>query len=199
MLSRIKKDGYKPLVKRYVVNLEVKDVPNKYKIYSNQKIYNEELIARYLNPFCYTSVYLVLHLLAITQESPVIATIAVMESDYEDAPRSSWIDLTTRGGIIYYYIPKSAFFAGLTFVECGNGIRILEATKEKAFLDFLYIRHEKFKDIDSFDKFFDYYRIDRDEFMLLDFDKLREYGKLYHSRKINLFIKYIKRGKFNFD
>ena len=105
---------------------------------------------------------------------------------------------TKHGLLIYQSIPKDAYLVGLEFIE-SFGTKILVATKEKAFLDYIYVANNNFNELTDFDKFFDNYRIDRDEFILLDFNKLEKYGKLYHSKKIDLFIKYLKKGEFNFD
>ena len=90
------------------------------------------------------------------------------------------------------------FFAGLTFVKSKDK-DVLVATKEKALLDYIYVSKRTFNKLSDFDELFANYRFDIDEFMLLDFKKLEEYGKLYKSKKIDLFLIYLKRGEFNFD
>ena len=90
------------------------------------------------------------------------------------------------------------FFAGLTFVKSKDK-DVLVATKEKALLDYIYVSKRTFNKLSDFDELFANYRFDIDEFMLLDFKKLEEYGKLYKSKKIDLFLIYLKREEFNFD
>ena len=199
MLKKIKKDGFEQLVLNYYekVNgkLTEKEIPEKVSLYSNEDIFNYKMVGYCLEPFSYLSFELVLSRNALIPESVFHYTFATLP--YIGKP--NYYELRTKHGLlIYREIPKTTFFVGLEFVET-KGRKILIATKEKAFLDYIYVSNFKFKTATDFNKFFDNYRIDRDEFMLLDFKKLEEYGKLYRSQKIDLFIEYLEKGEFNFD
>jgi hypothetical protein len=199
VLEKNKKDGFKPLVLNYYekVNskLTEKEISDKYILFSNKDVKNYEMIGYYFNPFSYLSFEFVLSGFALIPEGVFHYTFATLGGD----KTPNYYELKTKHGLlIYQTIPKSAFFVGLEFIE-SFGKRIFTATKEKAFLDYIYVSTNNFKETTDFDRFFDNYRIDWDEFMLLDFKKLEEYGQLYHSKKIDLFIEYLKKGEFNFD
>ena len=200
MLSRIKKDGYEPLVLNYYekVNgkLTEKDIPDKFCLFGKDNFHNEEIINYFFNPFSYLSFEFVLSGCALIPETIFNYTFAFLEN--KKTRLKSYILKTQDCYLIYKTIPKTAYFVGLEFIKT-SGRKILIATKEKAFLDYIYVSNFKFKTATDFNKFFNNYRIDHDEFMLLDFNKLEEYGQLYHSRKIDLFIEYLKKGEFNFD
>lgn len=66
-------------------------------------------------------------------------------------------------------------------------------------LDYIFVAIRDFNNLTDFDDFFENYRFDLDEFMLLDFNKLKEIGKFYDSPRINLFLEYLDKGEFNFD
>ncbi len=197
MLSKVKEEGYEPLILGYYENFIKKDVPLKYHLYSNEKIKNEEMKAYFLNSFCYESFESVLSDFALIPETVFNHTFAILK-DKDEKENVTKILVGEYCNYILKAIPLSAYFSGLTFVKSKDK-DILVATKEKALLDYIYVSNRNFSKLNDFDEFFKNYRFDLDEFMLLDFKKIEEYGKLYKSHKIDLFLIYLKRGEFNFD
>ncbi len=197
MLSRTKEKGFEPLISEYYENFVKKDIPLKYELYSDEKIKNEEMVAYLLNPFCYESFESVLSDFALIPETVFNHTFAILKDNNEEESITK-ILVGDYCSYILKEIPFSAYFTGLTFVKSKDK-DVLVATKEKALLDYIYVSNRKFINLSDFDAFFENYRFDINEFMLLDFNKLMEYGKLYKSKKIDLFLSYLKKGEFNFD
>ncbi len=197
MLSRIKKDGYKPLILKYYEDFKEKEIPSKYEMYSDEEIRDREIIPHFFSPFCYESFETILSTYAIIPETCFNYAIAIPKLDDNKKNRCSILK-GWRCNYILYEIPTKAFLKGLYFTKCDNR-EILIATKEKAVLDYIYVALFDFNKLTDFDVFFDLHRFDLEEFMLLDFDKLKEIGKLYESPRINLFLEYLDKGEFNFD
>ncbi len=101
------------------------------------------------------------------------------------------------GRYSYRDVPSSVFYLETKWIQ-ESGYSYLIATKEKAICDYLYILspiHSK-KKIQSL--LFDSLRIDIDEFLSLDFDKLIELSKKYKTVNHKYFIALledIKNGK----
>ena len=196
MLSRIKKDGFKPLILKYYENFEEKEIPSKYELYSDKEIFNEEIIPHFFSPFCYESFELILSDFALIPETCFNYSIAI--PDFNKCDNKTIVLKGQTCNYILYKIPNKVFLKGLTKVK-SDGRDILIATKEKALLDYIFVAIRDFNNLTDFDDFFENYRFDLDEFMLLDFNKLKEIGKFYDSPRINLFLEYLDKGEFNFD
>ena len=195
MLSRIKKDGFKPLILKYYEDFKEKEIPSKYEMYSDEEIKNEEIIPHFFSPFCYESFELILSDFALIPETCFNYSIAI--PDFNKRDKKTIVLKGQTCNYILYKIPNKAFLKGLTKVKSG-GRNILVATKEKALLDYIFVSLYKFNKPTDFDNFFQNYRFDLDEFMLLDFNKIIEISRYYESLKIDLFVSYLLRKEFNF-
>ena len=195
MLSRIKKDGFKPLILKYYEDFKEKEIPSKYEMYSDEEIKNEEIIPHFFSPFCYESFELILSDFALIPETCFNYSIAI--PDFNKRDKKTIVLKGQTCNYILYKIPNKAFLKGLTKVKSG-GRNILVATKEKALLDYIFVSLYKFNKSTDFDNFFQNYRFDLDEFMLLDFNKIIEISRYYESLKIDLFVSYLLRKEFNF-
>ena len=195
MLSRIKKDGFKPLILKYYEDFKEKEIPSKYEMYSDEEIKNEEIIPHFFSPFCYESFELILSDFALIPETCFNYSIAI--PDFNKRDKKTIVLKGQTCNYILYKIPNKAFLKGLTKVKSG-GRNILVATKEKALLDYIFVSLYKFNKPNDFDNFFQNYRFDLDEFMLLDFNKIIEISRYYESLKIDLFVSYLLRKEFNF-
>jgi len=91
----------------------------------------------------------------------------------------------------FYNIPKEAFPLDIKRIEC-NGYTMFIASAEKALCDKLYecpvcVNLEHFEYL-----LFEDLRIDDDEFEKLDKKKLIKLAPFYHSKNLNLLIKFLK-------
>ena len=197
MLSRIKKDGFKPLILKYYENFKEKEIPSKYELFSDKDIKDREIIPHFFSPYCYESFETALSSFAIIPETCFNYSIAIPKFN-SNSQNKCTILKGQKCNYILYEIPVKAFLKGLETIKCDNR-DILIASKEKAVLDYIYVALFDFKKLTDFDIFFNLHRFDLEEFMLLDFDKLKEIGKFYDSSRINLFLEYINKGDFNFD
>ena len=195
MLSRIKKDGFKPLILKYYEDFKEKEIPSKYEMYSDEEIKNEEIIPHFFSPFCYESFELILSDFALIPETCFNYSIAI--PDFNKRDKKTIVLKGQTCNYILYKIPNKVFLKGLTKVKSG-GRDILVATKEKALLDYIFVSLYKFNKPTDFDIFFQNYRFDLDEFMLLDFNKIIEISRYYESLKMDLFVSYLLRKEFNF-
>ena len=100
------------------------------------------------------------------------------------------------GPFIYRKIKKNAY-RGFKREQDESGLSYFMADAEKAVLDILYLSTSKFNHI-SKNTFSSFFRFQNTE--ILDLQKLAEYQKLYHSKKldriINKFINFVKETNY---
>jgi len=100
---------------------------------------------------------------------------------------------TPFGTYIYKDIPKSAFPMDVKAVEENHYVYFI-ASKEKAICDKLYSIKSVYSLKGINELLFDNLRIDREQFELLDKDKLLLLAKQYSSKNMTLLVKMLKEN-----
>lgn len=99
------------------------------------------------------------------------------------------------GGLVFEYrsIPDEAFPYGVGFFQSQAGVRYKMASKEKCLCDTLYSKYpvRSIKDLKVL--LFEDLRIDKEEFMKLDFGFIKEVAPHYHSNTLSTLIRYLEK------
>lgn len=96
------------------------------------------------------------------------------------------------GDFYYSDVPLKVFSYLVNIIKNGDNT-YLEATKEKALCDLLYKEKPVYSIKSLKELLFNDLRVDKDEFLKLNFDDILSIALLYRKKNLNILYKYIKK------